>query len=94
MEHLKIRLLDQVYVESRILDYGHLLEVAVELVLGLLAKDFAEDLREALQLVGVVGESELAGQLVTLDLIVHGHQRWLAAVEQNGCFDVSGMTRL
>lgn len=94
MEHLKTRLLDEVYVESRILDDGHLLEVAIELVPGLLAKDLAKDLCEAFQLVGVVGESELAGQLVALDLIVHGHQGWLAAVEQNGCFDVSRMTRL
>lgn len=41
MEHLKTRLLDEVYVESRILDDGHLLEVAIELVPGLFAKDLA-----------------------------------------------------
>lgn len=81
-------------IEGWILDDSHLLEVAIELVLGLFAKDFTEDLGEALQFVGIVGESELAGQLVALDLIVHGHQCWLAAVEQNGCFDVSSMTRL
>lgn len=41
MEHLKTRLLDEMYVESRILDDGHLLEVAIELVPGLFAKDLA-----------------------------------------------------
>lgn len=72
--NLKIGLLDQVYIEGRILDGSHLLEIPIELVLRLLAKDFTEDLGEALQFVGIVGESELAGQLVALDLIVHGHQ--------------------
>lgn len=76
-------------IECRILHYIHVLEVAVQLVLGLAAEDFGKDLREALQLMWIVREPEFAGQLVALDLVVHGDQCGFPAVEQNGCFDVS-----
>lgn len=68
-------------IERGILHYIHLLEVAIQLVLGLAAKDFGQDLRETLQLVWIVRESEFAGQLIALDLVVHGDQSGFAAIE-------------
>lgn len=69
------------YVECRILHNIHILEVAVQLVLSLATKDFSKDLRETLELMRIIGETELAGQLIAFDLVVHGDQSCLATIE-------------
>lgn len=78
-------------VESGILDFIQVLEIAIDLMFSAGTKDFSQDFGELAQSVWIVGEAEFTGQVVGFDQVVHGNHSRLATVEQYGSLNVGGM---